>query len=143
MHKNYLVNPKILSLLGEEESRELSAIDGCLYDKQDRHYLHRLVGRLGDELIKYVTRYSVKKKDIQALISEQDADALVRAGVLVRENKAPTVFDIKLVVDEYGNLIRSEIDNGSGKRVLDGSTANKDLNVQDFIYRLIGQYYRH
>lgn len=143
MHETYLVNPKILSLLGEEESRELSAIDGCLYDKKDRHYLHVLVGRLGESLIKYVTRYSVKNKDIQELISEQDVNALIRVGVLVRENKAPTVFDIKLVVDEYGNLIRSEIDNGSGKRVLDGSTANKDLNVQDFIYRLIGQYYRH
>ena len=142
MHETYLVNPKILSLLGEEESRELSALDGFLCDKDDRHYLHIIVGKLGDHLIRYVCKYNLKNKDIQALISEQEVQPLIRTGILVRATSPSRVFDIKLVVDNFGNLIRSEIDNGSGKRVLDGSTANKDLNVQDFIYRLIGQYYR-
>ena len=141
MHEKLLVNPKILSFLGEEESRELSALDGCIYDKEDRHYLHILVGKLGDHLIKYVCKYNLKNKELQTLISEQDAQALIRAGILVRATSPGRVFDIKLVVDDYGNLIRAELENNLGKRVFEERVLNKEMKLQDFIYRCIGQYY--
>jgi len=141
MNETLLVNPKILALLGEEDGKEISALDGCIYDKDDRHYLHIIVGKLGDHLIKYVTKYQLKNKDIQALISDQEVQPLIRAGILVRATSPGRVFDIKLVVDDYGNLVRTELTNNLGKTVIEGRGANKEMKLQDFIYRCIGQYY--
>ena len=47
------VSQKARALLGETEVRELVTIDGDIYRTDDRHYLHRLLGRFSEPLLRF------------------------------------------------------------------------------------------
>ena len=140
MKNKVVVSRKVLALLGEDTERELDLLNGCIYRTEDRHYLHRLLGKINGTLMRYVTKRSLSQKELQELISDQIAAPLVALGFLEYVTESATRFNLNIVVDSYGELIRVVVDGDFGKQVYDTSVIRKESSLQENIYRIIGMY---
>lgn len=141
MNKKIVVNRTVLALLGEEESREIDTMDGVIFRTEDRHYLHRIFGRLGKKLLPFATRHPISNQAVQELVSAQRCEPLVALGLVDYATSPCRVFDLHLIVDDIGKLMRVEMTDEDGNRRTDDSVLLRTMEVQDFIYRCIGKFY--
>ena len=141
-NKQVVVSHKVLSLLGEDTDRVMDTLDGCVYRTEDRHYLHRTLGKLNEHLLRYVTRHPIKQKALQEMISEQQVAPLIALGFLEYATSPNKVFNLSLVVDEYGELLRVVVDGSEGKAVFEKDVIIPTLSLQDNVYRMIGLYHK-
>ena len=142
MSKKVVVSHKVLALLDEDEVREISTLDGEMYDTADRHYLHRVLGKLGDNLIRFVTKRGVTNKEVQTLVSARRCEPLVAMGLLEYVPSACQTLDVHFVVDGEGTLVGIEMKNKYGIWRPHNDLINRTMNAQDFLYRCIGRYYQ-
>ena len=140
MKNKVVVSRKVLALLGEDTERELDLLNGCIYRTEDRHYLHRMLGKINGTLMRYVTKRSLSQKELQEIISDQIAAPLVALGFLEYVTESTPKFNLNIVVDSYGELIRVLVDGDFGKQVYDTSVICKEKSLQENIYRIIGMY---
>lgn len=141
MNKKLLVNHKVLALLGEDESREIDTMNGIIFRTEDRHYLHLLFGRLGKNLLPFATKHPISNKAVQELVSEQRCEPLIALGLMDYATSPCKCFDLHLIVDDSGTLMRVEMTDERGVRRTDDGVLNRTMEVQDFIYRCIGKFY--
>lgn len=141
MNKKLVVSHKVLALLGEEESRVIDTLDGEIYRTEERHYLHVLFGRINKALMPYATKHPISNKAVQELVSARRVEPLIALGLMEYATSPCKPFDLHLIVDENGTLLRVEMKDGNGVCHRDSGVLNRAMNVQDFIYRCIGTFY--
>lgn len=141
--KKLSVSKRVLTLLGAE-GLTISECDGEMYDREERHMLHMLLGKLGEKLLPYAVipkaSKTINQKMLQAYISDRNVDPLIRLGLLEYVDVPDKAFDLHLIVDERGSLLRVEMSNNDGSKKFQ-TTLDRNMSVQDFVYHCIGKFY--
>ena len=143
------VSQKVRALLGETEEREFSTIDGAIFRTEDRHYLHRLLGKLNEPLLRFLTAYPISQKELQETISAQQCEPLVALGFLEYASEATSsVVEqnviVRMVVGKTGTVESIIVTEASTNHVASVSVpvACKKMKVEDFIWHAVGEFYK-
>lgn len=144
------VSQKVRALLGENEVREFATIDGAIYCTEDRHYLHRLLGKLNEPLLRFLTAYPISQKELQETISAQQCEPLVALGFLEYASEVTSsVVEqqnviLRVVVGKTGTMESIIVTDSSTNRVasVPVPVACKKMKVEDFIWHAVGEFYK-
>ena len=140
------VHQNILALLGEEERVELHTLGGELYRTEERHYLHRLLGRLNKVLLSIATKAKIDQKQLQELISARAVAPLVALGFLEYATPEPVkhtaTFVLRLAVDEQGGLLSGVIDDTEHTAVIQIPANYRNMTVEQLIFQSLGKFYK-